>query len=148
MPARTIRAVVAAPCATVFAFLADIENLPKWAGAYCERIALERGRWWALTAEGEQVLEMDTDAGRGIIDFRAGARPERMTPTPIRLFALGARQTLVSLTVMESSDPAVMEFERRYQLWLAAGDELLRRFSGGDLRVPAAAAQLVELALN
>ena len=44
MNIRTIALSVAAPRDTVFNFLADIENLPKWAGSWCERLTLERGR--------------------------------------------------------------------------------------------------------
>ena len=34
-------------------------------------LMLERGRWWALTTEGEQVLELEAHAGAGVIDLRA-----------------------------------------------------------------------------
>ena len=88
MNIRTIAVTVAAPRDTVFNFLADIENLPQWAGAWCERLALERGRWWALTAEGELVVDMETSAGTGVIDRPvaradvAGAHPRACAVTP------------------------------------------------------------------
>ena len=148
MNIRTITITVSASRDIVFNFLADIENLPRWAGGYCERIGLERGRWWALTAEGEQVLDMETSAGTGVIDLRAGPLPERMTPTPIRVFALSARRTLVSLTVIETPDQTADAYERRYQLLCEAAHGLLRRFSGGELHVTQAAPQFAELGLN
>jgi hypothetical protein len=145
---RTLDLALSAPRDNVFNFLADIENLPKWAGAYYERLTLERGRWCALTAEGDQVVDLETSAGTGVIDLRSGPRPEHMTLTPIRVVALTPRRTLVSLTVVETPDRPVEAFERRYGIWRTAGEGLLRRFGGGELHPAAAAPQLAELGLN
>jgi len=148
MTIRTIAVTVSASRDTVFNFLADIENLPRWAGGYCERIGLQRGRWWALTIEGEQVVELDANAGAGVIDLRAGPRLDRMTPTPIRVLALSDRRTLVSLTVIEAPDQTAESYERRYQLLLAAASGLLRRFSGGEVHVADTMPQFTALGLN
>ena len=148
MNIRTIAVTVAAPRDTVFNFLADIENLPKWAGAWCERIALERGRWWALTAEGELVVDMETSAGTGVIDLRAGPSPERLTPLLIRVVALSPRRTLVSLIVIESPAQPEADYTRRHDRWLAAARNLLQRFSGGELHVAEPAAEFLALGLN
>jgi len=145
---RTIAVTVAAPRDTVFHFLADIENLPKWAGAWCERLALARGRWWALTAEGEQVVDMETSAGPGVIDLRAGPSPERLTPVLIRLVALSPRRTLVSLIVIESPDQPADAFGLRHDRWVAAARGLIRRFSGGELHAAEPAAEFLALGLN
>ena len=56
MNIHPLTVTVSAPRDTVFNFLADIENLPRWAGAWCERLALQRGRWWALTRHADQRL--------------------------------------------------------------------------------------------
>lgn len=146
MHIRTIAVTLAAPRDTVFNFLADIENLPKWAGGWCERLALERGRWWAFTAEGEQAVDLETGAGTGVIDLRAGPRPERMTVTPLRVVALSLRRTLVTITVIEAPDQATEAYERRYGLLAAAARGLLRRFGGGELHPPAP--ELAELGRN
>jgi hypothetical protein len=148
MNIRTIALTVSAPRDTVFNFLADVENLPKWAGGYCERLSLERGRWWALTADGEQVVDVETSSGTGVIDLRTGPLPERMNLTPIRVLALSARRTLVTLTVLESPGQAADAYERRYELLLAAANGLLRRFSGGEVHAPHVALQFAEAGLN
>ena len=148
MHIRTIAVTLAAPRDTVFNFLADIENLPKWAGGWCERLALERGRWWAFTVEGEQVVDLESGAGTGVIDLRAGPLPERLTPTPIRVFALSPRRTLLTVTVIEAPDQTTEGYERRYQLLLTATGGLLRRFGGGELHPPAAVPELAELGRN
>jgi hypothetical protein len=148
MNIRTFAVTVSAPRDTVFHFLADIENLPKWAGGWCERLALEHGRWWALTAEGEQVVDMETSAGTGVIDLRTGPSPERMTPVPIRLFALSSRRTLVSFIVIEAPDRPAADCNLRHDRWLTAARGLIRRFSGGELHVAEPPAEFLALGLN
>jgi hypothetical protein len=148
MNIRTLAVTVSAPRDTVFHFLADIENLPRWAGAWCERLALERGRWWALTAEGEQVVDMETSAGTGVIDLRAGPSPERMTPLPIRLVALSPGRTLVSLIVVGSSDQPAAAFDLRHERWCTAARGLIRRYGGGELHVEEPVAEFLALGLN
>jgi len=148
MNIRTIAITVSAPRDTVFNYLADIENLPKWAGAWCEQLTLQRGRWWALTAEGEQVLDLETSAGTGVIDLRAGFSPEQMTPVPIRVLALSPRRTLVSFIVIESPDQSAEAYGLRHERWLTAARGLIRRFSGGELHVAEPAAEFLTLGLN
>ena len=136
---------VSAPRDTVFHFLADIENLPKWTAGWCERLMLQRGRWWALTAEGEQVVYMETSSGTGVIDFRAGPSPERFRLMPIRVVALSTRRTLVSFILIEGPDEPDDAFARRRERLQRAADALLKRFGGGELHsVP----PLAELGLN
>ena len=148
MNIRTIAVTVSAPRDAVFNFLADIENLPKWAGPWCERLGLERGRWWALTAEGEQVVDMETSAGTGVIDLHAGPSPERRTAVPIRVFALSPRRTLVSFLVIESPDQTPEAYALSHERWLEAARGLLRRFSGGELHAAEPAMEFLALGLN
>ena len=145
MNIHPLTVTVSAPRDLVFNFLADIENLPKWAGAWCERLALQRGRWWALTSEGDQVVDMETSAGTGVIDLRAGPSPERFRHTPIRVVALSAHQTLISFLLVEGPDETEGSFLRRRERLQNAADELLRRFGGGELH---ATPHLAELGLN
>jgi len=147
---RTIALTLTAPRDSVFNFLADIENLPKWAGGYYERLSLERGRWCALTAEGDHVVDLESSAGTGVIDLRSGALPERMTLMPIRVVALSPRRTLVSVTVIEAPEQTASAFARRYLIWRTAVEGLLRRFGSGELHSVEAepASELAGLGLN
>jgi hypothetical protein len=147
MNIHPLTVTLSAPRDTVFNFLADIENLPKWAGAWCERLALERGRWWALTAEGEQVVDLETSAGTGVIDLRSGPTPDRLRLTPIRVLALSTRRTLVSFLLIEAPGESAEDCARRQQVLQAAVHGLLRRFGGGEVHEPSAP-YLAELGLN
>jgi len=144
MNIHPLNVTVSAPRDLVFNFLADIENLPKWAGAWCERLALQRGRWWALTSEGEQVMDMETSAGTGVIDLRAGISAEKFRLLPIRVVALSPRRTLVSFLVIEGADESDLAFARRRDRLQTAAEGLLKRFGGGEVH----AAPLAELGLN
>ncbi len=148
MNIRTIAVTVSAPRDIVFNYLADIENLPKWAGVWCERLGLQRGRWWALTAEGEQVLDMETSAGTGVIDLRAGPSPERMTPMPVRVLALSPRCTLVSFIIIGFPGQSAEACGIRHERWLTAARGLIRRFDGGELHLAEPAAEYLALGLN
>jgi hypothetical protein len=147
MNIRTLSLAVSSPRDSVFNLLADIENLPKWTAGYCEHVTLVRGRWWAFTSDGEQVVDLETSAGTGVIDLRAGPSPERMTLTPIRVVALAPRRTLITFTLIEAPEQTPEAFERRYRLLLEAADGLLRRFGGGEVH-PVDLPQLAELGLN
>ena len=148
MNIRTLAVTVSAPRDPVFNFLADIENLPKWAGDYCERVMLQGGRWWALTAEGELAVEIAADAGCGVIDLRAGPLPERLTLTPIRVVALSPRRTLVTFTLIEAPDQGEEAFARRHAILLDAVRNFLRRFGGGEVHATDPALSFAGLGRN
>lgn len=87
--AYTAILVLSAPRERVFAELADIENLPRWAGGFCERVYVTRGRWAALTSLGELFLSLDANEQTGEITVWAGwdardlrALPMQITPAP------------------------------------------------------------------
>jgi len=136
MSIRTLAIAVSAPRDTVFNFLADIENLPRWAPEFCERLYLERGRWKALTSQGELFLDLEAGAATGIVDLRFGPSPERLDLLPLRVVALSPRRTLVTLAFIAAPDwpdglavrnPAEVETELQ---------GLVRRFGGGEVYSP------------
>jgi hypothetical protein len=136
MSIRTLAIAVSAPRDTVFNFLADIENLPRWAHEFCERLYLERGRWKALTSQGELFCDLEAGAATGVIDLRLGPSPEKLDLLPLRVVALSPRRTLVTLAFIAGPDwpgglavrnPAEVETELQ---------GLVRRFGGGEVYSP------------
>ena len=73
------RAVTIAAAATkVYEFLADPENLPRWAVGFCRAIRPDReipGRWIVTTAQGDLPIRFVTDAALGVIDFYLSPAP-------------------------------------------------------------------------
>jgi hypothetical protein len=56
----------------VFEFVADPENLPRWAVGFCRAIRRDGeapGRWIVTTAQGDLPIRYVTDATLGVIDF-------------------------------------------------------------------------------
>ncbi|HYC72108.1 MAG TPA: hypothetical protein VEB66_12920 [Opitutaceae bacterium] len=148
MNIRTLAVTVSAPRDTVFNFLADIENLPRWAGGFCERLYLERGRWRALTSQGELYCELEASAETGLIDLRLGPSIDRMALLPIRVLPLGVRSTLVTVAFAEPPELSAGLALRDGGEMLAELEGLVRRFGGGELHLPEPAVALVEPGRN
>jgi hypothetical protein len=124
-----------APRDDVFRLLADIEALPRWAPAFCERIDLNRRGWRALTAIGELCCALEADAATGAIDLRLGETPGRLElHLPLRVVALPAGCTLVSLKLVPVPGQPDRQFERERRALLAALQGLADRFKGAGSR--------------
>jgi hypothetical protein len=68
----------AAPPDQAFDFIADPENLPRWAVGFCQSIRRDTAsddRWVVTTAHGEVALRYVVDRARGIIDFHLSPAP-------------------------------------------------------------------------
>ena len=148
MNIRTVTILVSASRDTVFNYLADIENLPRWATEYCGRLELRGGRWWAYTSQGEMLVENETSAGTGVIDLRAGPSADRLGLLPIRVLPHSLRTALVTFTSIQPPDVTDERYEQRYQDLLIELAGLVRRFGGGEIFPPADAPQLAELGRN
>ena len=70
---QTITVPVSAEVA--FDFLAQPENLPRWAVGFARGIRREGDAWIVQTAQGELPVRVVADAARGTIDFHLGVAP-------------------------------------------------------------------------
>lgn len=138
MKIRTVSVLVSAPRDTVYDFLADIENFPKWAGGYCESIELRRDGWLAYTTQGEMILESEADDGTGVIDIRLGASAEKLDVFPLRVWRLSLNETVVSFTFIQSTDLSDEAYEKHYHSWLIDLKGFAWRFGGGEILLPGA----------
>ena len=69
---------IAAPASDVFAFVADPENLPRWAVGFCRAIRRDGaapGRWIVTTAQGDLPIRYVTEPTLGVIDFYLAPAP-------------------------------------------------------------------------
>ncbi|MGH3091025.1 MAG: hypothetical protein ACRDOP_04195 [Gaiellaceae bacterium] len=53
MRSRTVTTVLPVPKGEVFAYLADIENLPRWATEFARELKVENGRHKVVNGLGE-----------------------------------------------------------------------------------------------
>jgi Polyketide cyclase / dehydrase and lipid transport len=82
---HTVTATFAAPPEEVFAYLADIDNLPEWATEFARELRLVDGRYKVVNGLGEFFFEIHADAESGVIDMLAGPREDALQLFPTRV---------------------------------------------------------------
>lgn len=88
MQTRTHTLPLAAPKETAFAFLANVENLPKWATQFCRRLTRDAaGRWIVETPEGEIFFRIAADPATGVVDMYGGPSEAQTVCWPARVVA-------------------------------------------------------------
>lgn len=97
--AFTAHLTLAAPRDRVFAELADIENLPRWAGNFCEQVYVRRGRWAALTSLGELFLSLDANEATGEVTLWAGWDRHELRALPMQIAGAPEGETIVRFSV-------------------------------------------------
>lgn len=127
---------IAAPAPAVFRALADVENFPRWAGDYCERLELTRGRWRAYTAVGDLFIDLAADERSGVIDLSLGDEDRCVTLLPLRVIAWPGGGTVVTAVLSPTPGQGEFAFVQQSELFAMA----LRRLSGRLATEPAAVA--------
>jgi len=148
MQIRTIAVTVSAKCDLVFGFLADIENLPKWAGDFCERIELRRNGWLAYTSLGDAMLAAEADDHTGVIDLRIEPAANRPGWFLLRVVPVSPMSTLVSFTFIQPPVLSDKLYEQQYVSWRRAMEGLLPRVGGGELHSSVEVSHFGVLGLN
>ena len=89
------------PKDTVFAFLSNVENLPKWSTKFVKKIITVDGKYKAVTPIGEVFIRLDTNEKSGLIDIYAGPTEDNMTPAYLRIISLPDESTAVMFTFFQ-----------------------------------------------
>ncbi len=119
MQTRLLTLTLAAPRATAFNFLADIENLPVWTAGFCEWIELHREGWWAYTALGELAVETKVDDIAGEIDLRLRHVSGWTVVIPLRVRPDGAGGTLLNVTCRQTPGMREEDYEQLFESLLS-----------------------------
>jgi hypothetical protein len=86
----------------VFAFLSNIENLPKWATVFCKELKTDgHGRYKVVTPEGEIFFRIEADINTGIIDMYGGLTQDKMTYWPARVVERPGHGSLLIFSAMQ-----------------------------------------------
>ena len=85
----------------VFAFLSNIENLPKWSTKFVNKLSLVDGKFKALTPIGEVFIQLEINEMAGLINIYAGPTEENMTPAYLRIISLPDGSTAVMFTFFQ-----------------------------------------------
>jgi len=94
-----------------FAFLADIENLPRWATMFCRELKRDdSGLHRVVTPNGEILFRIDADAVTGVIDMYGGPTEDQMAYWPARVVAGPGEGSLFIFTAFQYPGMSDEEF--------------------------------------
>jgi hypothetical protein len=99
---HTVTAVLDAPKETVFAYLAEIDNLPKWATEFARELRFEDGKAKVVNGLGEFYFSIDADADTGVIDMYAGPSESELALFPTRVVPLPDGRSVYSFTMFQA----------------------------------------------
>lgn len=129
MNSVTETCVVNVPRDSVFEFLSNIENIPKWATKFVSKLTSVDNKYKALTPIGEVFIRLEVDKKAGLIDIYAGPTEDNMTPAYMRIISLQDTATAVMFTFFQydSTPDAIWEI---FCEWIKIEvDNIRRHFS-------------------
>jgi hypothetical protein len=129
MEARTVNAVLDAPKEQVFDFLAEIENLPKWATEFARELKFENGKAKVVNGLGELFFSIDADRDSGVIDMYAGPTEEQLALFPTRVVELPGGRSAYTFTMFRTPEMPEELFEAQYRSLLREFENIEREFA-------------------
>jgi hypothetical protein len=111
---ETVTTVLDAPAETVFAYMADIENLPDWATDFAREIVREGDDYKVRNGLGEFFFEIRADPANGVIDMFAGPSKQDMAIFPTRVVGLPGGRSAYSFTMFQAPDMPDELFDAQY----------------------------------
>jgi hypothetical protein len=114
MRSETVTTVLEAPQDVVFAYMADIENLPEWATEFARELRREGGDYKVVNGLGEFYFRIVAQPETGVIDMFAGPAKDAMAVFPTRAVALPDGRTAYSFTMFQAPDMPDELFEAQH----------------------------------
>jgi Polyketide cyclase / dehydrase and lipid transport len=111
---HTVTATFSAPADEVFAYLADIDNLPEWATEFARELRLVDGRHKVVNGLGEFFFEIRADRDSGVIDMLAGPREDSFQLFPTRVVPLPGGGSAFTFTMFQAPGQPDEQFESQY----------------------------------
>ena len=111
---ETVTTVLPAPSDEVFAYLADIENLPGWATEFARELVRDGDDYKVVNGLGEFFFDIRADATTGVIDMYAGPTKDQMAIFPTRVVALPDGRSAYSFTMFQAPDMPDTLFESQH----------------------------------
>ncbi len=115
MTSRTVTTALAAPREQAFAYLADIDNLPRWATEFARELKVVGGRHKVVNGGGEFFVEIQADATTGVIDMFAGPTEDEMALFPTRVVGLPDGTSAFTFTMFQPEGLPDEVFEQQYE---------------------------------
>ncbi len=128
MNSKTATLVLHAPKESVFSFLSNVENLPKWATIFCRELKIVDGKCKVVTPSGELFFEMVSDKKTGVIDMFAGTNERQMGIFPVRVIDLSNGACVILFTMFQTPGMSDEQFVAQYQSLLEEFENIKRIF--------------------
>lgn len=128
MKSRTATLVVNAPKETVFTYLSDVNNLPKWATIFCKELKFVNGKNKIITPMGELFFEITSDRKTGVIDMFAGHTERQMDIFPVRVLDMPGGASIIIFTMIQTPGINDEQFQIQYDSLLMEFEILKKEF--------------------
>ncbi len=115
MTNRTVTTVLEASREDVFDYLAEIENLPRWATEFARELKREDGRYKVVNGLGELWFELQADPRTGVIDMYAGPSLDELALFPTRVVGLPDGRSAFTFTMFQAPKMPDELFESQYR---------------------------------
>lgn len=129
MRSETVTRVLPAPKNEVFAYLADVENLPRWATEFARELKVEDGRHKVVNGLGEFFLRIEADPETGVIDMLAGPSEDELALFPTRVVGLGADTSAFTFTMFQGPGMPDELFEAQHASLLREFENIEHEFA-------------------
>ena len=129
MNTRTVTATLDAPANAVFAYLAEIDNLPRWATEFARELKLENGKAKVVNGLGEFHFRIAADPDTGVIDMLAGPTEDELVLFPTRVVPLSRDRCAYTFTMFQAPGMPDELFESQYQSLLREFENIRREFA-------------------
>jgi hypothetical protein len=129
MRSETVTRVLPAPKHDVFAYLADVENLPDWATEFARELKVEDGRHKVVNGLGELFFRIEADERTGVIDMLAGPDEMEMALFPTRVVELAGGRSAFTFTMFQGPGMSDELFEAQHASLLREFENIERTFA-------------------
>jgi Polyketide cyclase / dehydrase and lipid transport len=130
MDARSATITVDAPAEQVFAYLSDVENLPRWATEFARELRFQDGRHVVVNGLGEFVFTLEADEATGVIDMYAGPNDEELALFPTRVVPLPGGRSAFTFTMFRGPDMPKELFESQHASLIRELENVRAEFAG------------------
>jgi hypothetical protein len=105
MKAHTLTTAINRPRDEVYAFINEIENLPKWADGFAlGGVKIVDGHYKVETPDGELFITFESNPKLGVIDMWVGPTPDQVDIFPVRVIARPDGTTATVMTLFQTPD--------------------------------------------
>lgn len=129
MRSETVTTVLPAPKSEVFAYLADIENLPRWATEFARELKIVDGRHKVVNGLGEFLFRIESDPETGVIDMLAGPDDDELALFPTRVVELPGGRSAFTFTMFQGPGMSDELFESQHASLLRELENVEREFA-------------------